>query len=86
MLTYPFRTPLCPYRSKRDRHKCIQWVACSKELENFINREFQASSDKIVQFGYGQVALSTNIPIEVVRDMLTLAGGGYNGIMIATGK
>lgn len=86
MRTYPFRVPLNPYRSKRDAHKRDTWNKFSKELEAYINRELEALNAETGTFNYGLVAQHLNIPLDVVADMLSRAGGGHNGIRIATGK
>lgn len=86
MPTYPFKIPLCPYTSKRDARKRDTWITFSKELEDYINRELEASNEETVTFTYGLVALHLNIPLEVVTDMLNLAYGGHTGIRIITRK
>ena len=84
MTTYPISTRRKGYRGSKRKllEDVLYFNRCSEKIEQHLNRLIEEKDQEIQMYVYGEIALDLGLKIDLVRDALSVAGGGYNGITI----
>ena len=67
-------------RNPRRLVRMREQIRAAEKLEAYINERVSPNSTEM--FAYGLLAIELRIDLQIVRDLLGYAGGGYNGITV----